>query len=59
MVFYYRFKNWCVEHRRDIAFALVIILISSFSFGLGYLANKESVRAPIIIEQYASSTVTR
>lgn len=38
-------------HRQEIVFALIIFLVSSVSFGLGYLMAQENNRAPIIIEK--------
>lgn len=38
-------------HRKEILFTLIIFLVASFSFGLGYLANREFNHAPIIIEK--------
>ena len=53
MNFYYQFKNWCITNKHDIGLALIIVLVASLSFGLGYLANRESTHAPIVIEQYS------
>lgn len=39
------------NHKRDIIIFLLAFLISSLSFGLGYLVNREFNRAPIIIEK--------
>ncbi len=44
-------KDWVINHKRDIILFLLIFLISSLSFGLGYLVNREFTRAPIIIEK--------
>ncbi len=46
-------KEWLSEHRRDITIFFLIFLISSLSFGLGYLVNREFNHAPIIIEKCA------
>jgi hypothetical protein len=48
-----RIKEWAINHKRDIILFLLIFLISSLSFGLGYLVNREFTRAPIIIEKCA------
>ncbi|MBI2623662.1 MAG: hypothetical protein HYW65_03785 [Candidatus Liptonbacteria bacterium] len=56
MNLYYRFKNWCVANKQELGFGAVIFLVATASFGLGYLANRENTRAPIVIEQCASST---
>jgi len=55
-VFYENVRVWCIEHKQDIGLVFIIVLIASLSFGLGYLANRESTHAPIVIEQYSSST---
>ncbi len=39
------------NHKRDIILFLLIFLISSLSFGLGYLVNREFSHAPIVIEK--------
>ncbi len=44
-------KDWIVNHKKEIIFALIIFLVASLSFGLGYLSNREFNRAPIIIEK--------
>lgn len=46
-----RIKEWIGEHHKDIIIFLLIFLISSLSFGLGYLVNREFNHAPIIIEK--------
>ena len=46
-----RTKEWISQHKREIVFALIIFLVASLSFALGYLANREMNRAPIIIEK--------
>lgn len=38
-------------HRKEAVFALIIFLVASFSFGMGYLVNREFNRAPIVIEK--------
>ena len=49
-------KDWFINHKKEIIFAVIIFFVSAISFGLGYLANREFNRAPIIIEK--SQTVT-
>ena len=44
-------KEWLTIHKRDIILFLLIFLISSLSFGLGYLVNREFNHAPIMIEK--------
>ncbi|MBI4085917.1 MAG: hypothetical protein HY433_01585 [Candidatus Liptonbacteria bacterium] len=46
-----RFRDWFVFHKKEVIFALIIFLVASLSFGLGYLANREFNHAPIIIEK--------
>lgn len=43
--------DWFGNHKKEIIFGVIIFLVSSISFGLGYLANKEFNRVPIIIEK--------
>lgn len=38
-------------HKKEVIFAAIIFLVSSLSFGLGYLANREFSHASIIIEK--------
>jgi hypothetical protein len=44
-------KEKALQYRKEIIFALIIFLVASLSFGLGYLANREFTHAPIIIEK--------
>lgn len=46
-------REWIGERKKDILLFLLIFLIASLSFGLGYLINREFNRAPIVIEKYA------
>ena len=46
-----KLRDWIKFYKREIIFALIIFLVASLSFGLGYLANREFSRAPIIIEK--------
>ena len=46
-----RIRDWVFRYKREIAFAFIIFLIASLSFGLGYLANRELNHAPIVIEK--------
>jgi len=45
------FKEWFKENQKNIFLTFLIILVATLSFGLGYLANREFTRAPIIIEK--------
>lgn len=40
-----------LRYKKEIIFALIIFLVATLSFGLGYLANREFNHAPIIIEK--------
>jgi hypothetical protein len=42
-----RMAKW----NKELTLAGIILLVSSLSFSLGYLANREAGRAPIIIEK--------
>ena len=44
-------KEKLLRYRRELIFAFIIFLVSSLSFGLGYLSNREFNRASIIIEK--------
>jgi len=48
------FKNFIQENKRAILIVLLLFLIISLSFGLGYLLARETNRAPIIIEKCSS-----
>jgi hypothetical protein len=39
------------KFKKEIMFAVGVFVISSLSFGLGYLANREFNHAPIVIEK--------
>ncbi|MEK9154966.1 MAG: hypothetical protein AAB596_02790 [Patescibacteria group bacterium] len=48
---FFQFKEWLKENEKNIMFVILLLLIAFLSFGLGYLANQEFNRAPIIIEK--------
>ncbi len=48
-----KISEFIKNHKRDIIIFLLAFLISSISFGLGYLVNREFNRAPIVIEKCA------
>ena len=56
---YYLIKHnileWTGENKKDAILFLLIFLISSLSFGLGFLVNRELTHAPIIIENQINS----
>ena len=41
---------WHRAHQKEIIFGAILFLVSSLSFGLGYVANRQFNHAPIIIE---------
>jgi len=43
-------KEFWNTERKAIALAIIIFLVASLSFGLGYLANREFSHSPIIIQ---------
>lgn len=47
----YHIQEWAKERKKDIFLFLLIFLISSLSFGLGYLVNREFNHSPIVIEK--------
>lgn len=46
--------DWFKNHRKDIIIFLLLFLMCSLSFGLGYLINREFNHAPIVIEKCAN-----
>ncbi len=46
-----RISQWCRNHREQIILFIFIFLVSTVSFGLGYLTAIQGNRAPIIIEK--------
>lgn len=51
-----KIKEWATENRRDVIVFFLAFLISSLSFGLGYLVNREFNHAPIIIEKCSDNS---
>jgi hypothetical protein len=51
-------KNWIVFYKKEILFMLLIFLVGSTSFALGYLANREYNHVPIIIEKCSNTSST-
>ncbi|MBI2591591.1 MAG: hypothetical protein HYW34_02855 [Candidatus Brennerbacteria bacterium] len=43
--------NWLKSHKREILLFFLLFLISSISFGLGYLTRQELNQTPIIIQK--------
>ncbi len=41
------------KYKKEIIFAAILLLVSTLSFGLGYLANREFNHAPIVIQKSA------
>ncbi len=46
-----RFQEWYSAHKRDLAVGVLIFLIGTLGFGLGYLYAQEESHAPIVIEK--------
>ena len=44
-------RDWVEFHKKEVIFGIIIFLVATISFGLGYLANREFNHAPIIIEK--------
>ena len=44
-------KEKLLQHRKEIILAIILFLVSTTSFALGYLAHRSQDRAPIIIEK--------
>ena len=51
----YHIQEWIKENKKDIFLFILIFLISSLSFGLGYLMNREFNHSSIVIEKCAES----
>lgn len=46
--------DWLKENRQNIIWGVLLLLVLSLSFGLGYLTNRElgkANRSPIVIEK--------
>ncbi|MGC8775920.1 MAG: hypothetical protein ACP5O4_03965 [bacterium] len=43
--------NFYLSYKKEIIFILIIFLVSTISFGLGYLSGRELNNAPIIIQK--------
>ena len=46
-----RFGNRFAPRKKEMLFLAILFLTASLSFGLGYLANRELSKPPIIIEK--------
>ena len=53
-----RAKDWVLFHKKEVVFAVIIFLVASLSFALGYIANREFNRTPIIIEKCSNLSGT-
>lgn len=49
-------RAWLKHYRKQVVFGLIIFFISTISFGLGYLINRENHPTPIIIEKCSDIT---
>jgi len=52
-------RDWFQNHKKEIILAVIIFFVAALSFGLGYLANREFNRTPIIIEQNSLNARSR
>lgn len=48
-------KEFIQEYKKEILKGLLIFLVATISFGLGYLFNRDNNRAPIIIEKCSNT----
>lgn len=46
-----KIKEFWENHQKEIIFVLILFLVSTISFALGYLSAKEFNKAPIIIQK--------
>jgi hypothetical protein len=46
-------REWAQKHRREIALFIVVALMMSCVFGLGYLWGRDASFPPIVIETHA------
>lgn len=50
------FKDWFEIHRKDVVNGVLIVLVATLSFGLGYLyANETRGKTPIVIEKISDN----
>lgn len=54
---YKRLKDWFWTHEKDVFIALLMILTSSLSYGLGRLSKIEANRLPVTITAPTSSPI--
>lgn len=50
---FYRAQVWLAEHKQVVILGVLIFLVSSLSFVLGYLTAQQTGQAPIIIQKIA------
>ncbi|MCX6712947.1 MAG: hypothetical protein NTY66_01930 [Candidatus Vogelbacteria bacterium] len=50
-------KQWLIAHEKELFIALLVILTSSFSYGLGRLSKIEDNRLPVTITAPTSSPI--
>ena len=46
-----RVEDWYRYYQREVIFVIIVFIVALLSFGLGYLANRETNHAQIIIEK--------
>jgi len=44
-------RDWAALHKKELIFFIILFIVASLGFGLGYLAGRDAERAPIIIEK--------
>ncbi|MCX6702698.1 MAG: hypothetical protein NTW60_02430 [Candidatus Wolfebacteria bacterium] len=49
-----KIKEWFLIHKKEITIFILVFLLCSLSFGLGYLVNREFNHAPIVINKVSS-----
>ena len=53
------FKQWILANKDDIIILIVVILVSLFSFALGYIFAKQKDKEPIKIENGEKNSISR
>jgi hypothetical protein len=51
--------DWARWYKKEIIFGMIIFVVASLSFALGYLANRQFNHAEIVIEKGAVSSKQR
>ena len=48
-----RIRNYIHGHKRSILFVVIVLLLMSLSFALGYITARDLTKVPIIIQKYS------